>query len=199
MIVLVRHGETEGNAKRVMQVPEVPLSAAGMRQAELLAQRLAQLELSAIVCSDLRRAHMTAEAIAAGTRLPIELQPLLQERNFGELRGVPYAQLGSDPFAADYVPPGGESWEAFHARIARAFSWIVARRRSERGCLVVVSHGLVCSAIVQRHLRVADASGVPLRFDNTSVTLFEAEAPHHARLINCSLHLGERPSAGAPA
>lgn len=197
--MLVRHGETEGNAKRVMQVPEVPLSAAGSRQTELLAQRLAQLDISAIVCSDLRRAHMTAEAIAARIRLPIELQPLLQERNFGELRGLPYAQLGGDPFAADYAPPGGESWEAFHARMARAFSWIVERRRGERGCLVVVSHGLVCSAIVQRHLLVADASDVPMRFDNTSVTLFDAEAPHRARLINCSLHLRERPGAGAPA
>jgi hypothetical protein len=32
---------------------------------------------------------------------------------------------------------------------------------------------------------------LPLRFDNTSVTVLEPEPPHLARLVNCCAHLGD--------
>ena len=41
-ILLVRHGETDGNAARILQRPDVPLNERGMRQAEQLAQRLSR-------------------------------------------------------------------------------------------------------------------------------------------------------------
>jgi broad specificity phosphatase PhoE len=41
MIYLVRHGETQGNALRVVQTPDVPLSPRGEEQARRLARRLA--------------------------------------------------------------------------------------------------------------------------------------------------------------
>jgi broad specificity phosphatase PhoE len=189
MIVLVRHGETDDNAKRVMQLPEAPLSAAGVAQARQLAARLAQLGVARILCSDFLRARMTAEPLVEETGAPITFAPLLQERNFGDLRGVAYADLPCDPFAPGYAPPGGESWEAFHARVDAAFAEVLAVRRREAGNLVVVTHGLVCSALVQRHARVASGVALPLRFDNTSVTLLEPESPHLARLVNCCDHL----------
>jgi broad specificity phosphatase PhoE len=36
-ILVVRHGETDGNAARILQRPDVPLNERGMRQAEELA------------------------------------------------------------------------------------------------------------------------------------------------------------------
>ena len=39
-ILIVRHGETDGNAARILQRPDVPLNERGMRQAEQLARRL---------------------------------------------------------------------------------------------------------------------------------------------------------------
>ena len=41
-IVLVRHGETESNAQRVLQHPETPLSERGLAQARRVAERLAR-------------------------------------------------------------------------------------------------------------------------------------------------------------
>jgi len=38
-ILVVRHGETDGNAARILQRPDVPLNERGLRQAEQLAQR----------------------------------------------------------------------------------------------------------------------------------------------------------------
>jgi len=187
-ILIVRHGETDGNARRVLQRPDVPLNDRGMRQAEQLAQRLSAHGFVHILCSDLLRARMTAAPLAARSRMAIEESPLLQERNFGDLRGMHYPTLPEDPFAADFAPPNGEDWPTFHARVAEAFAFIVSRRRSVNGTLVVVTHGLVCRAIVERHAWL-DGVAAPERFDNTSVTVLHEDAPHRASLVNCTRHL----------
>src|SRR5215467_5650554 len=95
-ILVVRHGETDGNAARILQRPDVPLNARGMHQAEQLAQRLSAHGFVHILCSDLLRARMTAAPLAARSGIAVEESPLLQERNFGDVRGVPYAALAED-------------------------------------------------------------------------------------------------------
>jgi len=201
-ILLVRHGETDGNARRILQRPDVPLNARGMRQAELLARRLSGHGFVHIVCSDLLRAQMTAAPVAALTGIAIEESPLLQERNFGDLRGTPYDALDEDPFGPDVAPPNGESWPMFHARVAEAFAYIVSRRRTVRGTMVVMTHGLVCHALVARHAQLTGDVLIPERFDNTSVTVLHEDAPHGVSLLNCTRHLVESIAidrAGGPA
>ena len=188
-IFLVRHGETDGNAARILQRPDVPLNERGVRQAEQLARRLCARGFVAILCSDLVRARMTADPLAAGSRIAIEESPLLAERNFGDLRGMAYAALAEDPFGPDVAPPNGEDWPTFHARVADAFAFIVSRRRSANGALVVVTHGLVCRAMVERHTLVPEGAVVPERFDNTGITVLHEDAPHRVSLLNCTRHL----------
>src|SRR5205823_5704612 len=112
-IFLIRHGETVGNAARIVQLPEAALSPRGVAQAERLARRLASMGIAGILASDLPRALTTAEALRRTTGAPLEIDPLLQERNFGDVRGTPYARLDFDLFAPHYAPPAGESWEVF--------------------------------------------------------------------------------------
>jgi len=201
-IVIVRHGETDGNAARVLQRPDVPLNDRGMRQAELVAQRLAARGFVRILSSDLLRARMTAAPLAGRSGIAVEESPLLQERNFGDLRGTAYAAVAEDPFGPGFAPPNGEDWPTFHARVAEAFAFIVSRRRSTDGTLVVITHGLVCRALVERHAQVSAGAVVPERFDNTGVTILHEDAPHRAGLINCTRHLAaavEANSAGGAA
>jgi probable phosphoglycerate mutase len=193
-ILLVRHGETAGNAARVVQRPEVPLNERGIRQAAQLAERLLGLGFAHVLCSDLLRARMTAEPLRARAGVAIEDTPLLQERNFGDLRGTPYAELDFDPFAPDYVPPHGESVEAFHRRVAQAFALVVERRRGLSGSLVVITHGLVCRAILANHAR---AEVLPDHFANTSLTILEPDPPFAARLVNGTQHLSQGPDGMA--
>jgi broad specificity phosphatase PhoE len=188
-ILLVRHGETDGNAARILQRPDMPLNERGMRQAEQLALRLVALGFVHILCSDLLRARMTAAPLAARCGIAIEESPLLQERNFGDLRGMPYAALAEDPFGPDVAPPNGEDWPTFHARVADAFAFIASRRRRVNGALVVITHGLVCRALVERHALLLEGVIVPERFDNTSITVLHEDAPHGVSLINCTRHL----------
>jgi probable phosphoglycerate mutase len=184
-ILLIRHGETAANVARIMQRPDVPLSARGIRQAAQLAERLLALGFAHVLCSDLVRARMTAAPLAARGHA-IEDTPLLQERNFGDLRGTPYAELTEDPFAPGFMPPGGESVDAFHRRVAQAFALIVERRRALSGALVVVTHGLVCGALLGNHAR---AAALPDHFANAGLTVLDPDPPFEARLINSTDHL----------
>lgn len=188
-ILLVRHGETAGNVSRILQRPEIPLNERGILQAEQLARRLSDHGFAHIISSDLLRARMTAAPLAVRTGIRIEESPLLQERNFGDLRGTPYAELTEDPFGADFLPPNGEDWPAFYARVANAFNFILSRRRSAKGPLVVVTHGLVCRALVMHHALLPKGTAAPERFNNTSVTILGKDAPHAVSLINCTRHL----------
>jgi broad specificity phosphatase PhoE len=130
VLYLIRHGETASNAARVVQTPETPLNEVGIAQAERLARRLAAADITRIVSSDLTRAAMTAEAIRTVTGRPVELDPDLQERNYGDVRGLPYAEVAADILAPDYEPPGGESWSDFHARVERAAELMTLRARA---------------------------------------------------------------------
>jgi len=201
-IFLIRHGETEANASRIMQTPEVPLSERGLAQAERLAARLADAGVTRILASDLSRAERTARALAGATGAPVELDPLLQERSFGDWRGRPYAEIGRDPFAADALPPGGESWGDFHARVDRAWERVLALAASE-AVLAVVTHGLVKHSVAARRVDLPPGvprpgrDGPPLRFGNTALTRIVGPGPWRVELLGCVAHLPQEAAAGA--
>jgi probable phosphoglycerate mutase len=188
-IFLIRHGETEGNAARIVQRPDSPLSPRGVAQAERLAQRLAAERIGGIVASNLARAATTATHVQRATGAPLVFDALLHERNFGDLRGTPYAELGLDMFAPDYAPPNGETWPAFHARVDRAWARVQALAATTPDDLAVVTHGLVCRSLAARHLALPDGAVVPERWDNTSVTIIECLAPWRVSVLNCVVHL----------
>jgi probable phosphoglycerate mutase len=188
-IYLIRHGETEGNRLRIVQPPDLPLNERGLRQASAMAKRLRDAGITRILASDLARAHMTAQALADETGRPIELEPLLAERNFGDLRGHPYAEFDFDPMALDYAPPGGESWEVFHRRAAQAWKTVCDAAAETSGPLAIVTHGLVCHSFALHHLLLEPPLENPERWGNTAVTEIEPRAPWRVRVLNCTRHL----------
>ena len=155
-IYVIRHGETEGNRLRVVQKPEVPLNDRGLSQAARMADRLRAAGIRRILASDYSRAAMTAGALSETTGIDVEYEPLLRERNYGDLRGQAYATFGFDPNAPDYEPPNGESWPVFHERIARAWERVVEVARETEGHLATVTHGLVCHSLALHHLELGD-------------------------------------------
>lgn len=191
-LLLVRHGETALNAARVLQPADTPLSARGVAQAEALAERLAGRRLALILSSDLPRALRTAQAISARCGTMVQTTQLLRERNFGDLRGLPYDQLPRDPLSMRDAPPNGESGDEFEARVAQAFAEVVRRRTALVDDLVVVTHGLVIGAMLARHVDLAGAGELPGHLGNTSLSVIGWAAPHRADLLNCTAHLQDR-------
>ena len=189
-ILLIRHGETALNAARIVQHPETPLNERGMGQAQKLAERLAHFPIAAIVSSDYKRAHMTAEAVAAVTGLPIAIQESLRERNFGDARGMAHADLGVELYDPDYHPHAGESWSMFHARVALAWEEIAKRAEGTDGDLAVVSHALVCRSLMEHHLTLGrDMDPAVSRWPNTALTIIDERAPWRVSLLACGAHL----------
>ena len=189
-ILLIRHGETDSNRNRIVQVPETPLSERGCEQAELLGARLRDAGIGLVLSSDLARARMTAEAVVRHSGAPLELEALLQERNFGDLRGHSYAELGIDIMQPGYEPPGGESWEVFHDRVSEAWQKIRGAAERTQGKLAVVSHGLVCHSLALHQLSHPEPQGdAPATWSNTGLTIIDREPPWEIKLLNCTAHL----------
>jgi broad specificity phosphatase PhoE len=84
-IVLWRHGNTDWNNERRFQgQTDVPLNERGAVQAAAAAAKLAQLQPSLLISSDLSRCASTAAALSELTGLPVERDARLRERSFGE-------------------------------------------------------------------------------------------------------------------
>lgn len=190
-LFLVRHGETRLNATRVLQPPDTPLSERGFAQARAIAARLAGEKLAGIVASDMTRAWQTAEVIADVTGLPLRQEPLLRERNFGELRGRSYDSLGFDPMALDYTPPGGESWEDFTRRVGEALASVREHYAAFGGPIAVVSHGLVIRVLLNKLAKLPEGVVECGPLANTGLSIVAAEPPHQSTLVNCVRHLEE--------
>jgi probable phosphoglycerate mutase len=192
-IYLVRHAETDANAARVVQRPDVPLSARGREQAARLARRLADAGVAHVVTSDARRALETAAVVRDVTGAPMTVDPDLAERNYGDIRGTPYSELVADIFAPDYEPPGGETWAAFHARVDAVWARMLVHAGGVPGHVAVVTHGLVCEAVLHRHLGGRPEPGFR-RWTNTSITVIEP--PRTIRLLACAAHLDDVADTG---
>jgi len=190
-IFLIRHGETLGNATRTVQMPDNPLSPRGIAQAERLARRLEREGIGLILSSDYSRTVETAERLRRATGAPVRYDPLLQERDFGDIRGTPYAELGFDMFEPDYAPPNGETWKVFHARVDRAWALVQEAAAAADGHLAVVTHGLVCRSLAARHLILPDGQQPPQAWQNTALTVIDYPAPWRVRLLNCIAHLDD--------
>lgn len=91
-IYLARHGQDQDNVQGILNGHrDKPLTELGIRQADILARKIKEAELSfkAIYCSPLRRARETAEiiAITLNTDKPEVLSELI-ERDFGMMTGL---------------------------------------------------------------------------------------------------------------
>ena len=195
-IYLIRHGETDANAQRIFQRADNPLNATGIAQAERLGERLANEPIEKIVASDYDRAVHTARSIARFCKAPVELDSDWRERNFGDLRGRAYSDVGAEIFAPDYEPPNGETWTRFVERVARAWSRAHVLAAELKGSLAIVTHGLVCRALIQNQLTLDPPLLPPARgFRNCSLTVVDSSSPFRVRLLDCCSHLPDLESA----
>jgi len=177
-LVLIRHGESEGNRDRLFTyTPEVPLTDAGRAQVRAAAEWVAaRYRPVAIVSSPFLRARQTAAILAERLALAVRVEEDLREQSFGELAGQPYAALrdASDYDPARYWlwrPPGGETLIEVAARAGAALDRVAAGAPGND--VVVVSHGGVMMAL-WRHVTGEWRMGKVAR--NAGLVVVEHEA-----------------------
>jgi probable phosphoglycerate mutase len=169
-IYLIRHGQTNGNRDRIVQMPDTPLSELGHQQAEQLAQRFQNIPIATIICSDYLRTQQTAAPLHALKHSTFSLQPLLRERSFGDLRGKAYDEIDTDFFAESYSPPNGETHQQFVERVNMAWEFILSTYHKIQGNIVVMTHGLVLRELITQHLIVDEGMPSLSDFQNTCIT-----------------------------
>src|SRR6266542_5849286 len=92
-VLLIRHGQSEGNAaRRFGGHTDTPLSSLGRVQAETTARALASERFDAIYSSDLPRAIETAVALAAITGLSVQATDAFRERSVGVMEGLTFEE-----------------------------------------------------------------------------------------------------------
>ncbi len=146
---LVRHGETEWNrADRAQGHADVPLNDAGREQAQALAKAVGSRRFDAAFSSDLSRATETTRILLNGGAPQPDVTADLRELSYGRWEGFTFADAERDDptlFAklvnadADFVAPGGESFQQLMARV-QSFA-DRTRAAHPEGTLLVVAHG----------------------------------------------------------
>jgi Fructose-2,6-bisphosphatase len=143
VIDLLRHGDTGQRSYRGQL--DDPLTELGWVQ---LRAAVEGLSWDRIVSSSLARCARFAEELAGARRLPLRIDARLAEYHFGDWQGVPIETLAEEQgdalgrFWADPVanpPPGAETFDAFHARLAAAMRDIVDETGNAR--VLVITHG----------------------------------------------------------
>ena len=142
-LLLVRHGQSEWNARGLMQgqAEGIPLTELGHVQAAGAAAELAALGPGALISSDLLRARQTAEHCARATGLPVSVTAALREQGYGVLEGRPSRELWD---VVDWTDPhwaaeGGESRARLHERVAAFLRQL--RTDPPADVVALVTHG----------------------------------------------------------
>ena len=163
LVLFVRHGVTATTGKVLPgRAKGLHLADAGRAQAEVVAERLAELKkVAAVYASPLERTRETAAPIAARLGLKVTSERGLLECDFGEWTGRPLKEMAKEPawttvqrYPSGFRFPSGESFREMSTRITDTVARLRARHPGET--IVVVSHADPIKAAV------ADAAGTPL-------------------------------------
>jgi len=96
MIIFLRHAQAENNTKRILagRTKGVPLTKAGIEQAERIAKYLASIDISAIYSSPIERANNTAEIVAKNCSLEeVVIDERLTEIDMGKFTRMNYDDM----------------------------------------------------------------------------------------------------------
>lgn len=214
-LYLARHGETQWNVEaRVQGWGDSPLTATGIRQAEALADRMAQIPLTAVYSSDLGRAEHTARIVARPHGLEPCRMPAFREMSWGKWEGLTspemqagwpdlwkaFVQKGRDELAdpgRDWEStthiPGGETMAETAKRFYAGLEEIVARHSGVGECVLLVGHGGSLRLAFTHALQLRPVAHRRFYLDNTGLSRIDypPDNPPRIRFVNDTGHWRE--------
>ncbi len=164
-VLLVRHGQSVDNGMPVHQAADADLSPLGREQAALVAERLRDADIEALVSSTLPRARQTAEFIAEATGKAPEFSGLFVERIKPlEIHGKSTSDAAANETYQRWIESmetpgtpvleGAENYDTILARVDDGLAYLAGRPEKR---LAVVTHGyftrtLLAQVIMGDHL-----------------------------------------------
>ena len=164
-LVLVRHGQSEWNAKNLFTGWKDPgLTSHGKKEAmnagSLIKQR--NIQFSMMFTSDLKRAQITGQIILDGidqTDIKVVKNQALNERNYGDLSGLnkddARKEWGEKQVhiwrrSYDVPPPGGESLKDTAERVLPYFNSSILPKIIQGENILVAAHGNSLRSLVMQ-------------------------------------------------
>ena len=179
-MILVRHGQTDWNKEGIFRGRiDVSLNAAGVREAEIIGEKLRGTDPDAVCSSPLSRAMDTARCIASFRGRPVKTLQEFVDMDFGAWQGLSRAKV------RERYPKLFEKWVSRpdRVRIPGAETLGGVRKRALKGLdalleangggtVVVVSHGLVNKLLLCAVLGLGDSQFWKIKQDNGAINLF---------------------------
>jgi broad specificity phosphatase PhoE len=175
----------------------IELDVVGMKQAEAVAGRIAEWQVSAIYSSPLRRALTTAEILARRSGLEVKSLDGLIDIDYGDWQGLSpekaaakdgglYSKWLECPHMVKF--PGGEGLAEVRERADSAVDSLIAQHPKET--IVLVSHKVVCQILVLILLGLDNPHFWEITQDVCAVNLFEVRGGVPSALsLNDTCHL----------
>jgi broad specificity phosphatase PhoE len=186
--LLVRHGETDDNKKRVFQGHGgSPLNEVGLAQAAAIGERLAATPIQSIIASDLERTRETAAAIGKHhPHLSIIHDARLREVDVGAWQGLGQTEIENafpQEWAAwrkgiDVQRGGGETYRETAERAHRS---VTEHFKKDPGVYVLVAHAGTIRALAAKLLNAPMERFAPVH--NTALTVLEDSEERGLRLL----------------
>lgn len=164
---LMRHAST-GRTGHLDGRTDPPLIEGAM---DALYRCHAGIGWSRVITSPRRRALDTAHALVAGSNQFCEIHPDWAELDFGDWDGLHFDELPAEQLAGfysepyDVVPPNGESWQQFQARVEEQLHRLVDEDDGDGLPVLVVSHAGVLRLVVSRVCGMSLSSLWAMRID----------------------------------
>lgn len=199
-LLLVRHGDTTLNsAERYWGQSDVELSAAGIRQAERLCDRLATQSIDVIYSSDLQRALATAKIIASRHQSEVTICPELREINFGKFEGLTFAEITQrypemaklwTDWSLQLKFPDGESVDELNTRVSKFLDRL--KKNAPEETILIVAHSAPLRLIICHLLGIELWRWRQFRLGLASLSIVDTY-PQGAiiSLLNDTSHLGK--------
>lgn len=183
-IILIRHGESLGNLKKVfLGHTDWDLSEKGYKQAELAAKYIDNYDIDVIYASDLKRAYNTADAVAKRRGMEIIKTEPFREIFAGDWEGKEYWELDEkypdERFLWNHDIgnarcTGGESVRELEARVVAELYRIAERHKGET--ILIGTHATPIR-VIKCHILgkdIKDAKDI-LWSPNASVTVLDMD------------------------
>ena len=153
-LLFVRHGETQDNIDKILQGHrDTSLTEKGVREAQVLGEKLEDQHIDAVYYSPLHRMVQTVEPILkTHPNIPtIRTDSDLKGQKLGELEGGSYdlVEFGN-PRSAD-PKPGVEAFDDFVSRLKRSLGRIIVEEaplvKDNDRVVIIATHGVCVTSI----------------------------------------------------
>jgi len=179
MIILVRHGECEGNVKGIFRGrTDFPLNERGVEQAKDLAQELKNFPIKYIYSSPLNRAVQTAEIIGEASGVVVKIEEGFNNIELGSWEGRYMKEI------AEQYPKKWELWISYPEKLKiENMETLYEVQKRTKTCLdklvlehkgeiiAVVSHRAVLKPLIASCLNIVSPFFWKIHVDTASYSL----------------------------